>query len=99
MEHIEIEGLRIAYERGGQGQALVLLHGFFGDTRVWRPQLEGFSDEFEVVAWIPRAAASLRIRLRDSVCPTTPGVLEASLTLSAWNGLMCSGYLSVPRLP
>ena len=51
MEHIEIEGLRIAYERGGEGQALVLLHGFFGDTRVWRPQLEGFSDEFEVVAW------------------------------------------------
>jgi pimeloyl-ACP methyl ester carboxylesterase len=51
VEQVEIEGLRIAYERAGQGQPLLLLHGFFGDTRVWRPQLEGLSDEYEVVAW------------------------------------------------
>ncbi len=51
MKHIEIEGLRIAYERAGQGPPLVLLHGFFGDARVWRPQLNAFSDNYEVVAW------------------------------------------------
>jgi len=51
MEHIEIVGLRIAYERAGHGPPLVLLHGFFGDTRVWRAQLEALSDEYEVVAW------------------------------------------------
>jgi pimeloyl-ACP methyl ester carboxylesterase len=51
MEQIQIEGLRIAYEHAGQGQPLLLLHGFFGDTRVWRPQLDELSDEFEVVAW------------------------------------------------
>jgi pimeloyl-ACP methyl ester carboxylesterase len=51
MARIEIEGLRIGYERAGQGQPLVLLHGFFGDTRVWRPQLDQLSDEYQVVAW------------------------------------------------
>jgi pimeloyl-ACP methyl ester carboxylesterase len=51
MEHIEIDGLRITYERTGRGPSLVLLHGFFGDTRVWRAQLDAFSDEYDVVAW------------------------------------------------
>lgn len=51
MEHIEIAGLRIAYERAGRGPSLVLLHGFFGDSRVWCAQLEAFSNEYEVVAW------------------------------------------------
>jgi pimeloyl-ACP methyl ester carboxylesterase len=51
MEQVQIEGLRIAYERAGQGQPLLLLHGFFGDTRVWRPQLDELSDEYQVVAW------------------------------------------------
>jgi pimeloyl-ACP methyl ester carboxylesterase len=51
MEHVEIEGLGIAYERAGQGPPLLLLHGFFGDSRVWRWQLEDLSDEFDVVAW------------------------------------------------
>jgi len=51
LEHIEIDGLSIAYQRAGQGQPLILLHGFFGDTRVWRPQLEGLCDEYEVVVW------------------------------------------------
>jgi pimeloyl-ACP methyl ester carboxylesterase len=33
------------------GRPLVLLHGFVGDSREWRQQLEGLSDEFTVVAW------------------------------------------------
>jgi len=52
MDHIEVAGLRIAYQRVGQGPPLVLLHGFLGDGRgTWRHQLEGLSDEFTVVAW------------------------------------------------
>ncbi len=43
--------LSIGYRRAGEGQALILLHGFFGDCRVWRPQLEELSDDFAVVAW------------------------------------------------
>src|SRR5437879_4790571 len=52
MDHIEVSGLRIAYERAGQGPPLVLLHGFVGDGRAtWGRQLEGLSDEFTVIAW------------------------------------------------
>lgn len=52
MEMIEFDGLRIAYERAGDGPPLVLLHGYVGDgPTTWRRQLEGLSDEFTVVAW------------------------------------------------
>lgn len=51
MDEIEVAGLRIAFERAGEGPPLVLLHGILGDSRVWRRQLDDLSDEFTVVAW------------------------------------------------
>lgn len=49
-DQVDVDGLTIAYRRMGQGPPLVLLHGFFGDSRVWRPQFE-LADEYAVVAW------------------------------------------------
>ena len=51
MDHVEVEGLRIGYQRAGEGPLLLLLHGFVGDSREWRRQIDGLSDEFTVVAW------------------------------------------------
>ncbi len=52
VQYAQVDGLRIAYERSGEGPPLVLLHGGFGlDRRSWRWQLDGLSDEFTVVAW------------------------------------------------
>jgi pimeloyl-ACP methyl ester carboxylesterase len=52
MEMVDVHGLDIAYERAGSGPALVLLHGYVGDgLTTWRPQLDGLSDEFTVIAW------------------------------------------------
>ena len=52
MEMIKVDGLRIAYERAGDGPPLILLHGYVGDgPATWRRQIEGLSDEFTVVAW------------------------------------------------
>jgi pimeloyl-ACP methyl ester carboxylesterase len=52
MEHIDVDGLRIAYERAGNGPPVVLLHGYVGDGRtLWRRQIEDLCDEFTVVAW------------------------------------------------
>ncbi|MET0883994.1 MAG: alpha/beta hydrolase [Acidimicrobiales bacterium] len=52
METIEVEGLRIAYHRAGDGPPLVLLHGYVGDGPTsWRRQIEALADEFTVVAW------------------------------------------------
>ena len=52
MSQIEVAGLRIAYERAGDGPPLVLLNGYVGDgAATWRHQIEELSDEFTVVAW------------------------------------------------
>jgi pimeloyl-ACP methyl ester carboxylesterase len=52
VEVIDVQGLRIAYERAGTGPALVLLQGFVGDgATTWRRQIDALSDEFTVVAW------------------------------------------------
>jgi pimeloyl-ACP methyl ester carboxylesterase len=49
---VEVDGLRIAYERAGEGPALVLLHGYVGNgPGLWHRQLGELSDEFTVVAW------------------------------------------------
>ena len=51
MEVVRTNGLSIAYERVGDGPALVLAHGAADDGRIWRPQLAALSDEFTVAAW------------------------------------------------
>jgi pimeloyl-ACP methyl ester carboxylesterase len=50
-ESVEVGGRTIAFERRGSGPPLLLLHGSVSDSREWRPQLEGLSDAFTVVAW------------------------------------------------
>ena len=51
MDMVELAGLRIRYQRVGQGPPLVLLHGAYEDSRIWRRQLDALSDEFTVFAW------------------------------------------------
>jgi pimeloyl-ACP methyl ester carboxylesterase len=59
VEHIEVDGLRIGYERAGEGPLLLLLHGYVGDgPTTWGPQLDGLADEFTVVAWGAPGAGS-----------------------------------------
>jgi pimeloyl-ACP methyl ester carboxylesterase len=52
MDHVDVDGLSIAYERTGQGEPLVLLHGYVGDGRsCWHRQREALAEDFTVVAW------------------------------------------------
>lgn len=52
VDQVEVEGLRIAYERSGSGPPVALVHGFVGDGRsTWGKQIEALSDDFTVVAW------------------------------------------------
>ena len=51
MEVALANGLQIAYERVGEGPALVFVHGAAGDGRIWQPQLAALADEFTVIAW------------------------------------------------
>jgi pimeloyl-ACP methyl ester carboxylesterase len=51
MLHAKIDGLTVAYRRKGDGPAIVLLHGFTQDSRVWSPQVKALSRHFTVIAW------------------------------------------------
>jgi len=51
VDFVEADGLRIAYERVGEGHPLVFVHGAAEDSRIWQPQLTDLADEFTVVAW------------------------------------------------
>jgi pimeloyl-ACP methyl ester carboxylesterase len=49
---VDVHGLRIAYERAGDGPPVVLAGGYVGDGRgTWKHQLDALSDSFTVVAW------------------------------------------------
>jgi pimeloyl-ACP methyl ester carboxylesterase len=51
MGEASVRGIRVAYDdTGGGGAALVLLHGFPLDRRMWRGQAEVLGGEFRVVA-------------------------------------------------
>lgn len=50
-ELVEANGLTIAYQRVGEGNPLVLVHGAAEDHRIWKSQVAALSDEFTVVAW------------------------------------------------
>lgn len=60
MSAIDVEGRRINYRQGGNGPAIVLLHGYVGDGEAtWHRQLNALGDELTVVAWdAPGAGAS-----------------------------------------
>jgi pimeloyl-ACP methyl ester carboxylesterase len=51
MLRINCRDIAVAYRREGTGPAVVLLHGFTQDSRIWAPQLAALSDRFTVIAW------------------------------------------------
>jgi pimeloyl-ACP methyl ester carboxylesterase len=51
VDDVEVAGLRIAYERRGEGPPLLLLHGVLGDARHWSRQIDALARDFTVVAW------------------------------------------------
>ena len=100
METTEVHGLRIAYERAGDGPPLVLLHGYVGDgPTTWRPQLEGLGDELTMIAWDAPGAG------RSSDPPESFGMtgyadcLAGSSSASAWSARTWPGCPSVARSP
>lgn len=110
MRYIDVGGLQIAYRRAGQGQTLVLLHGGLSDSREWRRQLEGLSDEFDVVAWdapgcgrSPDPEDSFRLPAYADVLAAFIGALELErphvVGLSFGAGLALELYRRHPQLP
>lgn len=51
MDQIEVGAHRIAFEKAGEGPAVVLLHGGLSDSREWRRQIQALKRDFTIVAW------------------------------------------------
>jgi pimeloyl-ACP methyl ester carboxylesterase len=102
MLHAEVGGLPVAYQRAGDGPALVLLHGFTHDSRAWRPQLDGLADLFTVIAWdAPGAGNSVdppeTFGIRDwAYCLAglfdVVGVHSAHIVGLSWGGLLAQEF-------
>ena len=51
MEHIDFDGLRIAFTRAGAGPPLVMLHGAPSDSRTWQWMLPDLARDHTLIAW------------------------------------------------
>jgi pimeloyl-ACP methyl ester carboxylesterase len=74
---VRAAGLEVAYDRAGEGPALVLVHGGAGDAREWRPQMTGLADDFTVIAWDEPGAG------RSSDVPADFGLAGYATALAA----------------
>ena len=46
---LQVNGARIHYERAGSGFPVIFLHAGIADSRMWEPQVDAFSQHFDVV--------------------------------------------------
>jgi|AntRauTorcE11898_2_1112593.scaffolds.fasta_scaffold06312_2 pimeloyl-ACP methyl ester carboxylesterase len=51
MPHVETNGVDTYYERHGEGQPIVFVHGLTMDRRTWRPQVDALEDTYEVITY------------------------------------------------
>ena len=49
--YAEVNGTRLYYEIAGQGEAIVLIHGFTLDTRMWDDQFYEFTTNYQVLRY------------------------------------------------
>jgi haloacetate dehalogenase len=49
-EYVDVGGVKLAYERAGQGFPMLLIHGFPRDRRLWRKLVPLLGDRFDTVA-------------------------------------------------
>ena len=49
MPFTDLNDIRLYYDGHGEGEPLVLLHGFSLDRRMWQPQVEFFRDRYHVI--------------------------------------------------
>jgi pimeloyl-ACP methyl ester carboxylesterase len=87
---VRVAGRSLAYRRAGHGPSLVLLHGGWSDGRAWRPQLEGLSDSFDVIAWdTPGCGGSDELPGRPMLADYADAVADLIVALEVDRAHLC----------
>ena len=61
----------------GKGSSLVLVHGFFGSSKMWRPQIDFFKKNFRVITPdLPGFGKSTHIKSHDSILSLANLILD-----------------------
>jgi pimeloyl-ACP methyl ester carboxylesterase len=47
---VEVHGHSVAYRRGGEGEAVVLIHGLAGNSRTWKDVMPALARRYDVIA-------------------------------------------------
>jgi 3-oxoadipate enol-lactonase len=61
----DVNGTRLYYEVAGTGHAVVFIHGFTLDTRMWDDQFQYFGNEFQVVRYDMRGFGKSAVPMGD----------------------------------
>ena len=56
VEHVEVNGVRLAYVEQGQGEPVVFIHGGISDLTIWQPILEPIASTYRAIAYSRRYA-------------------------------------------
>ena len=51
MAYVETNEIKTYYERHGTGQPLICIHGAWTDYRLWKPQIDALSNEYELIVY------------------------------------------------
>lgn len=102
IRYTKVKGLSIAYTKTGSGPAIVLLHGFTQDSRVWKLQIESLSKNFTVIAWdAPGAGLSSDPTEKFTIADWTDclaglmdseGIKKAHILGISWGGLLAQEF-------
>ena len=67
----------IFIEEKGKGFPLVLIHGFLGSSKMWKPQIDFFKDDFRVIAPdLPGFGKSKNVTSHNSISSIADTILE-----------------------
>lgn len=102
MDHLERDGVRLAYERVGAGPGVLFTHGFAASSRMFSAQLAALAPTHAAIAWDMRGHGASDYP-GDPAAYSTPLVMEDIGALLDANGIeravlvghSVGGYLSL----
>ena len=93
-QYAEVNGTRIAYERGGSGHPLLLIHGYPETRRMWRGVASALTSRFDVVSMDLRGYGDSD-RPEDESGYDTRSMGEDALALArslGWDRFLLAGH-------